>query len=419
MTTPFVVSVLPTMLSEIGRGLREQRARTVMTLLGLVWGTFSVVVLLAFGLGLNQLLQSRAANLGRSIAVVWAQRTTKAYQGLGRDRPIRLRATDIEALPQQIPELELVCPEYVTWERVAVGPRLHQATLSGVYPAYAALRTWNIEVGGRFLNRQDLEERRRVVVLGNRIKEALFGSSEAVAKQVVFRGIAFSVIGVMQRKDQDSDYEGRDEDRICLPATTFEHVFGHRYLSYFVYRARKPELHARATQRIYEVLGQTYQFDPTDRLALNVWDTTEQERMLFYVFLGFNLMLGGSGALTLLVGGVGVGNLMFIRVRQRTREIGIQMALGAKPRRIMWGVLAESFVLVVLGGAMGFILSWIVTAVTAMTPLTAHIGEPRISFLVAGITVSLLGTVGFLAGYFPARRAAHMDPVLALADLRS
>lgn len=398
-------------------GLREQRVRTLITLLGIAWGAFSVIVLLTFGTGLNRLLKDRADNMGRGLAVVWPQRTTISFEGLGRGRPIRLKADDIAALPRRIPELDLVSPEYVSFERIQMGTRVYRVTLSGVYPDYAELRTWRVQPGGRFLNERDQEERRRVMILGNRIKDALFGHAPALGQTLVVRGIPFTVIGVMQPKDQDSDYDGRDENRICLPARTFEQVFGARYLSMFIYRARDIRVHDRATDRIYEVLGQIYRFDPADRLVLNIWDTVKNQRLLFYFFLGFNLMLGGSGALTLLVGGVGVGNLMFIRVRQRTREIGIRMALGAQPHWILWGVLTESFLLVALGGSIGFLVSWIVTAATRLTPLTGYVGEPRISFVIAGSTILLLGAVGLLAGFFPARRAARLDPVRALADL--
>ena len=396
--------------------LREQRTRTVTTLLGISWGTFSVIVLLAFGTGLEEKFRRQAASFGRGVAIVWPMATTKSFAGLGRGRSLRLRAEDILTLPRHIAELDLVSPEYITRDRLQVGERLHRVTLSGVYPAYGQLRTWKPQQGGRFLNDRDCAENRRVVVLGNSVKDALFGPRRAVGETLVLRGLPFNVVGVMTPKDQTSDYSGRDDRRVCLPAPTFRNVFGQQYVSNFVYRSRSPDVHARATTRVYQVLGGLYRFDPTDRQALAVWDTVEEARMLSYTFIGFDLMLALSGALTLLVGGVGVGNLMFIRVRQQTREIGIQMAVGARPRRILRGVLAESLILVATGGALGFTGAFLLTVAVRATPVTGDIGEPRIAAFITFVTILLLGTVGLLAGYFPARRAARLDPVRALAD---
>jgi putative ABC transport system permease protein len=291
-------------------------------------------------------------------------------------------------------------------------------TLSGVYPSYGSLRAWEPLPGGRFLNERDIAERRRVVVLGDRIKEGLFGAGEAVGRTLVLKGLPFTVVGVIGPKRQDTNYSGLDRDRACLPATTHERIFGRRTVSNFVYRSRGLDLQERATDRIYEVLGREYGFDPSDRSALLIFDTTEKDRMLSFVFLGLNLMLGGAGALTLFVGGVGVGNLMFVRVRQRTPEIGVQMALGATPRRVLLGVLQESLLLVGAGGAAGFAGALAVAGIVARTPLTEHIGAPAVSFAAGAGTVCLLGAVGVLAGYFPARRAAHLDPVAALEEGR-
>jgi len=401
---------------ELFRGLREQRARTVTTLLGISWGAFAVVTLLAFGTGLQRDMERKAANLGRGIGIVSGRQTTRPFGGLPAGREIDFRIQDIVDLPRQIPEMELVSPEYILRDRMQVRERIHRVTLSGIYPSYGKLRAWIPRPGGRFINDRDIEERRRVVVLGDRVKEFLFRDEPAVGRTVLLRGRPFRVVGVLTPKEQDSSYSSLDRDRVCLPATTHEQLYGQHRLSYFIYRARSPEAHGRATDRIYEVLGRRYRFDPSDRQALSIWDTTEEEHMRRYIFLGFHLMLAGSGALTLLVGGVGVGNLLYIRVRQRTREIGIQMALGARPRRILLGVLGESLLLVALGGTAGFSLAWLLAAAAGRTPLAEQIGTPEISPAAAAGTVLLLAAVGLLAGYFPARRAARLDPVRALAE---
>jgi len=287
--------------------------------------------------------------------------------------------------------------------------------VSGVYPEFAALRSQKPEAGGRFVNAADIAEKRRVIFLAHTLAQALFEDAKAVGRRVIIANTPFVVIGVLAPKQQNSDYGGRDEWNAVLPATTHQEVFGQRFVNNFIFRARSIDEHDEAVRGVYQVLGRMKSFDPVDAEALDFWDLTEEEKMLSYIFLAMNIMLVGAGVFTLLVGGVGVGQLMYILVRQRTAEIGLCMAVGARPSRILIEVLGEALILVASGGALGFALSWLATLAVGQMGVEEFIGQPAISPSIALGTVVLLTCIGLAAGWFPARRAARLDPVLALA----
>ncbi len=398
------------------RGLREQRARTLTTLAGIGWGTFAVVSMLAFGEGLEELMQERAAGLGKGIVIAWPGRTTRTHGGFPEGRQLRFTREDLLPLAQEVPEIESVCPEFTARAQVHRGELVFRTQVNGVHPSFAAMRTQHVEAGGRFLSQADLDEERRVAFLGDRIKRQLFGDLPAIGQTVELMDAPFTVVGVMRPKLQDSDYDGVDETRICIPATTHERVFGRRYIDDFLFRAADPAQTAAAIEGVHQVLGRRLGFHPEDDGALLLWDTTENDNVRKYIFLAMDVMLGGAGLFTLLVGAVGVGNLMFLLVRQRTREIGIQMAVGARPRWVQEEVLVQTLILVTLGGVAGFAGAWVVAAAVRASPLTENLGHPYISSGVAAGTVALLGAVGLLAGWFPARRAANLDPGRALAE---
>jgi len=396
--------------------LRTQRIRALSTVMGVAWGTFGVVGILAFGRGLEDPMEEKATGLGRGIVIVWGQRTTKPFAGYAEGRSVLLTEEDVLALGEQIPELDAVCPEYVRWDRVQRGERILNVPISGVFPEYAALRSIAPAPGGRFLDDRDLREARRVAFLGDRIARNLFGGEDAIGRTIQLLGTPFTVVGIMRPKLQESDYEGTDDGRICIPASAFRRVFGDRWVDYFIYAAHERKLTATATQRVYEVLGNRLSFDPADRDALNVWDTTEFDRIRETAFRAMDFLVVTACVLTLLVGGIGVGNLMFLVVRRRTREIGIRMALGARPAWILREVLVQALILVAVGGVVGFLAAVGLTAAIGASPLSEVLGVPRISPPIGAGTIVLLAVIGLAAGWFPARRAARLDPVRALAE---
>jgi len=410
-----MMELLPSLVL-FARDLRTQKLRTFFALLGITWGTAAVVLLLAFGEGLRRYNSREMHGMGDGIVVAWPMRTSMSFEGLPKGRSIRLRAEDVLKLASEIPELEAVSPELSLWNQPIIhGSRDTRAYVGGVYPCFGDLRHIYPQSGGRFINEQDIEQRHRVIFIGNGIKKELFGEAEAVGETLFIQGTGFTVIGVLRPKLQSSSYGGGDDERLAyIPASTMASVFGHNYINNFIYRARDPRQQSFVTLRVYRILARICGFDPTDTETLMLWDTSETNKLIFYFFYGFNTLLGLCGVFTLLVGGIAVANIMYLLVGQKTGEIGIQIAVGAKRGHILAQFLLQGLMLVIAGGLAGFLISWILTTILGIVPLPKQIGVPEMSPIVCLVTAVLLGIIGILAGYFPARRAASLDPVRSL-----
>jgi putative ABC transport system permease protein len=402
-------------LGQFWADLKNQRMRTLLTVAGITWGTVAVVVLLAFGSGLQTQMQTNARGIGDGLVILFPGTTTQPWQGFTPGRPIRLVESDAALLQREIPEILDISPEYTRGDTpVQLDTLSTRPGISGVYAEFGDIRNIFAQPGGRFLNAVDVEARRRVVFLGDSIKSRLFGEADAVGREILIRGTPFTVIGVMQGKTQNSSYGSRDQDRIFIPATTFATMFGPKHISNMVYRPQNPSQSEMVNARVREVLAQRYTFDPADRDAISLWDTGEGLKFFYYLFLGFNLFLGVVGSFTLVVGGIGVANIMYVVVRERTREIGIRRAIGARKRDILGQILAESFFIVAIGAAFGFAVSVALVRLAALFPIQEQVGTPAMSPMVLGATLALLALVAAMAGLFPARRAANLDPVESL-----
>jgi putative ABC transport system permease protein len=400
-------------LRQILHDVRHQKLRTLLTLLGITWGTVSVSLLVAFGEGLEKRIRKNQHGLGENIVIAWPSRTSLAYQGLGKGRPVRVNEEDLDLLRREIPQATF-SGEYhrdnnaFRRERVRISPQM-----TGSNPIFAAMRNVIPAEGGRYVNNLDLDRRRRVVFLGNDLKKDLFGEAEAVGETVMIDNVPFLVVGVMQEKAQDSSYSGRDKDKAFIPDATFKALFNRQHVDNFIFQARSAASMAAVKQRVYDVLGRRHQFDPSDKEAIGMWDTTEAEKF-FNVFFGtFRAFLAIIGSFTLIVGGIGVSNIMYVVVEERTREIGIKLAVGAKPRFVQMQFLTETLTLTAIGGLLGLLVTLGVIAVFPAS-LDEYVGTPQASPLVVGTTTLLLGLIGLVAGYFPARRASLLDPVAAL-----
>ena len=268
--------------------------------------------------------------------------------------------------------------------------------------------------GGRFLNALDMRDQRRVVFLGNKVAEDVFGKgTDPVGKTVLFNGSPFLVIGVLTAKQQDSSYNSRDSDLSWIPGTTFRALTGRKYLSNFVYQPASALESKAVTESLRAALSRRLKFDPEDKEAFSVWDVTEQFQFFEVFMLAFSLFLGIVGSLTLVVGGIGVSNIMNVIVDERTKEIGVKMALGAKSGAILRQFVVETLIVTAIGGAVGFAISLGICASFPQS-LEEYVGRPEVSPVVALITTGILGVIGFLAGWFPARTASRLDPVVAM-----
>ncbi len=400
-------------LRQMLQDVRHQKLRTILTLLGITWGTVAVSLLVAFGEGLQKQVVKSAHGLGENIVIAWPARTSIPYEGLGKGRRIRVTEGDIDVLRREIPEA-IFSGEHekedkaFRRERVRLTPEI-----SANSPIFAAMRNIIPASGGRYVNDLDLDRRRRVVFLGDKLKTDLFGEGEAVGKTVMIDNVPFLVIGVMEHKSQDSSYSGRDERKAFIPDTTFRALFNEQYVNDFIFQARDASLVPSVTRKVYDVLARRLKFDPKDKEAIGMWDTTEMTKFFDTFFLTFRLFLGIIGSFTLIVGGIGVSNIMYVVVEERTREIGIKLAVGAKPAFIQRQFLAETLTLTAVGGLLGFLIT---IGVIAAFPesLVEYVGRPEASTLVILTTTALLGLIGAVAGYFPARRASLLDPVHAL-----
>ncbi len=395
--------------------MRRQKLRTAMTMFGIFWGTCSIVLLFAFGNGMTEAQLKSQRGMGENIAIFWGGITSKEFKGLPKGRSIRPTAEDVQEIKDKSEHLQRISPEYMRYSvNVKYGKQSTIRTVHGIWPEYNIMRNVTPVFGSRFINDRDMKEKRRVCFIGNLLRDDLFKEEEAIGQEILLNGMPFTVIGTMKEKQQNSSYSGRDSRAVFIPLATFEAMYSQRYVDNFVAQCWPNGSMELARQEVYEILGNKYNFDPSDREAMSVWDTTEGFAFLKNFFMAFSMFLVGIGVATLITGGIGVTNIMNVVLEERTKEIGIKMALGARKSFILWQFVFETLLITGVGGLLGFLLAWAIIAVFPSLNLTDFVGTPRVDFWAAASTMVILGLVGLVSGIFPARRAANLQPVQAL-----
>lgn len=408
-----------TIIREFFVDLSKQKLRSSLTIVAIAWGTLSVVLLLAFGRGLGNSLMEGMLGGGDQIVMIFGGQTSMAYEGHAEGRLIRFTEEDVEMINRAVPGIAYSSPQYGRG-----GARLQsQLTttntyMEGVNPDFEVMRTMYPAAGGRFLNQRDVEEMRRVLFLGDEIAERLFGTEDPVGKEVLLDGSPFTIIGVMKPKMQTSMNFGPDSRRAIIPYTTFRNIYGHRNIGSILIRPADPSLQPQILDGIRSLMASKYGFNPADEQALPMWDFIEQEKMNRTVNTGLEIFLFTVGFFTLMIAGVGVANIMFVVVKERTREIGLKLAVGARKVHIITQFMFESLFISLLGGFIGLAISTaIVHGVLALNMTEGpgeFLGKPEISVIAVFVTITVLVLIGLIAGIFPAIKASRVDPVESL-----
>ncbi len=404
------------------RDLVRQPLRTALTLSGVVWGTFSVALLLAFGDSVSKAQIKRFHGLGSGIVLVFPSRTTLPWQGFVRGKAVRITPEAAEAIPEKVPRIEALSPEFVGSRLIRYARKEFRNTVRGVNPSFERMRN-TIPGKGRFIDPEDMADRKRVCFIGDVLAADLFAGEEPVGRTVFIDGVPFTVVGVMRTKLQSSNYNGqRDERCAFIPWTTYASLYGAKHVSNIIFRPLDRDRSQAVMEGVKAHLAQLAGFDPADPDALRVWDTMEFERQFTTFFLAFTIFLGVIGTFTLLVGGVGVASIMRVVVEERTREIGIKLAVGARRRTILLQFFTESLAIMLIGGLAGFgLAAGVLATVEALTRgstgdmgFAGFVGVPVLNPLVAVSTVLVLLAIGVISGLIPARTAASTDPIEAL-----
>ncbi len=408
-------------LTEHLREIAADRSRFILVTLGVIWGVLSLTTVLGCGNGFDRAMKEATKNSGVEILRLFNGTTTRPWKGRPAGQPIRLKAEDATFLQERIKGIKGISVEYMAhsaaleYDGLQTNVRVH-----GVDPIYAEMRYFPSQPGGRFINERDITERRRVAFIGDEVKARVFGSENPVGKSIELFGSPFTVIGVLRPKTTLSNYEGMDKSKILIPSTTFKALRGYRWVNYLIIWIADLNQDQTLINEVYAALGERHQFDPADRKAIQHFNHVDIQRRVYNIIDSTQVLLGIVTLLGFIVSMVSVANVMYVMVEERKREIGIQMALGARPAAILWDKLTEGVLITIVGGGIGVSISSLLIWAMRSAPLDPEargfLGYPEIPFLSAIAISSLLGIAGCIAAYWPARRAAAMEPVSILHE---
>lgn len=399
--------------------LTRNKPRSLLTGFGVFWGVFMLVVLLGGGQGLKELLSNNFQGFATNSALVFAQPTTKPYDGFRKGRQWNMVYQDVERLRAQVPELDVVTPMVSQWQRiVTAGDKKTTAGVKGLQPAYAKVEEPQIRYG-RYINDMDMAQRRKVCVLGKKVYKTLFpGGGDPCGQLVRVDSVYYRVVGVDYAAGEIK-VNGGAEESVIVPITLMQETYGLGDAVHLISVTGKPGVVMSDVASVMRaVIGRAHRVDPTDEKAITVFNTEVMFGMVDSLFTGVNFLIWLVGIGTLLAGAIGVSNIMMVTVRERTTEIGIRRAIGATPRTILGQIVAESILLTAVAGMSGILFAVAILQLLEMANTTDGIvaAHFQVGFWTAVGAVVLLALLGVLAGLAPAVRAMAIKPVDAMRD---